>query len=412
MEVFAWILLGWVGLVFVLWMFGLVVALRIRGDKQIRIQTQPDRAPSDSDPSVTILVAAHNEEASIEDCIRDLLKQNYGNLRVMIVNDRSTDATSDRARAVMSGDLRVKLTEIDNLPSGWIGKTHALHVAVSTVEAEYLLFVDCDCRLMPGALAAVMDKVVRDRLEFLTLWPWLELKGVWERLLSPASLWFLGMWALLDGWGRRSSEMRVGSGQFLLMEREAYRRLGGHGAVSAELAEDARFACMADEQGLRRWSGYGTGLYFSTRHNRLTTAFNALTRVFIGTLVSPVKMLLSPFLLAGGFAAPLVICPLGIYVAIVGGSVVGWVVVALAVAAYLMMIVAMRRLLRDFIRAGACVAFFPIGTVLCMLAVLRAFLVMIGLGKVRWGATRYSVKGSCVVEADSGQRESAVSGAA
>ncbi len=398
MSAFEWILLGWVGLVFVLWMFGLVVVFRIRGDEQLRIQPSPDYAPSHKDTSVTVLVAAHNEEAAIEACIRCLLEQNYGNLRVLIANDRSTDRTSDRTREIMGRDRRVQLTEIDELPSGWIGKTHALHVAASPVESDYLLFMDCDCRLVHGALAAVMDKVVRERLEFLTLWPWLDLKSVWEKLVSPASLWFLGLWALLDARGRQRSELRVGSGQFLLMERAAYRKLGGHAAVRAELAEDARFACMAAEQGLRRWSGYGTGLYYSTRDNKLTTALNALTRVFIGSLVAPWKMLLSPFLLAGGYVAPLVIGPLGLYVALAQGSGVGWVIVALAAITYSMMIVALRRVFRDFIRVGGSEAFFPIGALLCTLAVLRAFLVMIGLGKVRWGTTRYAVKGSCVAE--------------
>ena len=43
------------------------------------------------------------------------------------------------------------------LPEGWSGKTHALHLGSETAAAEYLLFLDADCRLTPGALIGAVQ---------------------------------------------------------------------------------------------------------------------------------------------------------------------------------------------------------------------------------------------------------------
>src|SRR6185436_15680970 len=123
---------------------------------------QPIPGEMTSGPSLAIIIAAHNEQERIEPCLRRLLAQNYDNLTITVVNDRSDDRTRERVLGIMAQDPRVSLIDVHELPAGWTGKTHALARATELIHADYLLFTDCDCRMVPGALAAVVQKVVNE----------------------------------------------------------------------------------------------------------------------------------------------------------------------------------------------------------------------------------------------------------
>ena len=394
-DTIGWILLAWAGLIILLWTVGMAAALRIRRDRRMRIQPLPDALPSEHDASVTILISAHNEARTITSCLDQLLDQNYANLRVTVVNDRSVDETSGRVREVMARDRRVDLIEIDHLPCGWIGKTHALSVAAPSVQTDYLLFMDSDCRLEPGALAAVMKKAVTEDLDFISLWPWFELRSLWEKLLSPSAYWLLGLWAVLNaGRGERNSNMRVGCGAFMLLKRKAYEQVGGHASVPAELAEDAVIARRAAELGMKRWTGFGAGLYASGRSNGFAGTINSWTRIFVGSLAAPWKMVASLFFLPGGYFVPFCLVPLGLYLGLGYGLTAGWVVAGVSCAQYLWMLISLRFLFDDFFETGPFLAYFPLGTLICTLVILRSCLIITGRGTVRWGANRYIIKGT------------------
>lgn len=394
------LLLAWAGLIIALWTAGMTVAFRIRRDREMRIRPLPDAVPSENDPSVTILIAAHNEADTIESCLEQLLRQNYENLRVIVVDDRSADKTGDRVRSMMARDARVSLVEIDHLPPGWIGKTHALANAVPNVDTDYLLFMDCDCRLADGALAAVMKKATCEELDFVTLWPHFELRSIWEKLLAPSAYWLLGLWAVLTAnRGMRRSEMRVGCGAFMLVRREAYKKVGGHASVQSELAEDAVIAGRAADLGLKRWSGFGAGIYVSSRDNHLGGTIDSWTRIFVGSLGTTWRMLASLFFLPGGYFVPICLAPLGLYLALGHDLSIGWAVTAVSCAQYLWMLISLRHLFNDFFRTGPFLAYFPLGTLMCTFVILRACLITTGLGTIRWGTNRYSIKGSRIAEA-------------
>src|SRR5439155_19161596 len=105
----------------------------------------------------------------------------------------------------------------------------------------------------------------------------------------------------------------MGNGQFLMMRRVAYERIGGHAAVRAELAEDAILAKNAYDAKLNRWVGLGTGLYIATRNSSFKRCANGLCRVVIGTLVDPWKVLASTQIVLGGCFTPFWIAPLALY---------------------------------------------------------------------------------------------------
>jgi hypothetical protein len=394
-----WVLVGCEALALVLWLWGLAWVRRLLADDRMQLSLASEAEVDSNLPTLAVIIAAHNEQSRIDACLRSLLSQNYTRMRVIVADDRSEDATATRVRAVMARDDRVELVEVDSLPPGWIGKTHALSVAAQHADADYLLFMDCDCRFEPGAVAAVMRKAVAENVEFASLMPSLDLQSPAERLLTPPACWLLGLWAVLGlKRGEANTDMRLGNGQFMFFSREAYRKTGGHASVPAELAEDLSLAGKAAELSLRRWIGLGKGLYVTTRGNAFRGTVDALTRVLIGSLVKPWRLLVSAHLVFGGLAAPLWVIPLGLILAVSGAGPVAW---TLAIGGLLHLIVMHRVISRLFgvvLEDRPSTWSFMLGGFACGVLMHWAFLVATGHANVRWGKTVYRVRGSRIVD--------------
>lgn len=398
LNTFFWLLFALYAGIVLLWIVGLAVVRRLTLTKP----AGPADSEVSSNPtaSLAVFVAAHNEERRIAACVNRLLEQNYPGMTITVINDRSRDRTADCVREIMAREPRVRLKEIETLPPGWIGKTHALASATRDVNADYLLFVDGDCRLSPGVVSRLMAKVVGERIDFLTLWPRLELVSLSERLLTPPAIWLLGAWTGIESIGRKPGEsVPMGNGQFLLMSLSGYRKIGGHESVQAELAEDAIMANRAAAAGLNCCTLPGEGVYLTSRDNKPSTTINALTRVLIGSLVKPWRMLVSQHLLLGGCAMPLWVIPVAGYFAVTRGLPGAWACVAAGAAHWLLMVLALRPLFDIIFATRGSLWHFPIGAAICVGVTVRAYFVMLGMGRVRWGTSYYKVCGSQIVGA-------------
>lgn len=91
--------------------------------------------------SVSVVVPCHNEEMNIRPLVNALL-QRYGSYirEVILVNDNSTDATADVARAMRKEDPRIKL--LDRRPPSGVGR--ALRDGYQAATGRYILSMDCD----------------------------------------------------------------------------------------------------------------------------------------------------------------------------------------------------------------------------------------------------------------------------
>src|SRR5437764_1298015 len=101
--------------------------------------------PSDVRIKCSVVIAARNEEARIEQTIRHLLAQRGVEAEFIVVNDRSTDRTGEILRRLADEDARVKVLRIEALPEGWLGKCHACHTGASAATGDWILFTDADC---------------------------------------------------------------------------------------------------------------------------------------------------------------------------------------------------------------------------------------------------------------------------
>jgi hypothetical protein len=204
------------------------------------------RPPADPPPvrrPVTVVVPVRDEEEQIGGCLDALLDQRgVADLRVVVVDDGSTDGTADVVRSV--DDPRVRLVRAQPPPAGWLGKPHACAsgaAATSGASAadEVLAFVDADVRLFPDALAGAVAVLERHGLDLVSPWPRPLAEGLAERLVQPLAPW---LWAttLPLRVAERSPRpsLAAANGQFLVLTRAGYDRAGGHAAVRGEVLED------------------------------------------------------------------------------------------------------------------------------------------------------------------------------
>jgi hypothetical protein len=200
-----------------------------------------------------------------------------------------------------------------------------------------------------------------------------------------------------------STEPVMGNGQFLLVRRAAYERIGGHAAVKAELAEDAVLAINAFRGGLKRWVGLGNGLYVASRNSTFSRCSNGLARVIIGSIPSVWKILLSTQIVLGGCVTPFWVGPLAAILWFTGVATGGTapLLCGLFVGAAVLHVAAMFQTLRGLfaltMEERGSLWWFPIGCVMTVWILLWSLWIMMGRGTIRWGATQYTVEGSRIL---------------
>jgi hypothetical protein len=205
------------------------------------------RPPDDPPPvrrPVTVVLPVRDEERHVGDCLAALLDQRgVPDLRIVVVDDGSTDGTAAVVRAV--SDPRERLVTAGPPPPGWLGKPHACATGVAAVRAErpdddgVLVFVDADVRLFPDALAAAVAVLDRHGLDLVSPWPRPLAEGLAERLVQPLAPWLWGT-TLPVRLAERSHRpsLAAANGQFLVLTARGYARAGGHAAVRDEVVED------------------------------------------------------------------------------------------------------------------------------------------------------------------------------
>src|SRR5262249_47556006 len=143
----------------------------------------PDQQRTDGCwPSVAIIVAARNEAAMVEQATRSLLALDYPDLSVIAVDDRSTDGTGPILDVLATGDSRLQVVHIHELPAGWLGKTHALQSAAETASARWLLFTDADVVFAPDTLLRAIALAERSRIDHLAVVPDVVTESFGERI--------------------------------------------------------------------------------------------------------------------------------------------------------------------------------------------------------------------------------------
>ncbi|MGN9890876.1 glycosyltransferase [Micromonospora sp. L31] len=216
---------------------------------------RPAGGPVEVTEPVAVLLPLRDEAARLTPCLRSLLAQRgVPRLRIVVLDDGSTDGTADVVRAVAGDDPRVTLLTGVTPPPGWLGKPHACHQLAGRADptATALVFVDADVVLTPYAVAAAVTELRAAGATLLSPYPRIVVRTAADRLVQPLLQWLWLTFLPLRAMERspRPSLAAVG-GQFLVMDRAGYDRAGGHAAVADKVLEDIELARAVKRSGGR-----------------------------------------------------------------------------------------------------------------------------------------------------------------
>ncbi|HOQ97461.1 MAG TPA: glycosyltransferase [Anaerolineae bacterium] len=278
-------------------------------------------------PSVSILVPARNEEASVGRCLRSLLAQDYPDYEVIAIDDNSEDRTGEILAGLAAQSPRLTALQGAPLPPGWLGKNWACQQLVRQAHGELLLFTDADTCHHPRALADAVAALEAQRADLLTAFPQQETVTWAERLIVPGMMWtFLLFMPLRLAYRSPKPGLSVTCGQFMLFRRLAYERIGGHDGVRQEVIEDMILGRRIKEQGLRWRVADGCPRVRCRMYHNLREVLDGFGKnMFAGFQYN-----ISAYLLGWLFAAALVLEPLAVLALWLLGAALPGAAVALA----------------------------------------------------------------------------------
>ena len=204
---------------------------------------------------LTVIVPARNEEDCLGDCLRSLVSQSEGifalgrDWELVVVDDHSVDRTAEIAR----GFAGVTLMQAGKLEPGWTGKANAVWTAARGARGRWLLFTDADTVHEQGDLRRAIHEAERNKAGVLSYSPRQIATGFTQRSLMPLVFCELALAYPTAKVSDPVERIAAENGQFLLIEREAYRKLGGHVSVADKVLEDVQLAFLAKRRkiGLR-----------------------------------------------------------------------------------------------------------------------------------------------------------------
>jgi 4,4'-diaponeurosporenoate glycosyltransferase len=237
-----------------LWLAGFLLLNRLRPCAEVSMPR-----PS---PAASVIIPARNEEHNLPMLLRSLASQPLKLQEILVVDDGSTDRTAELAK-----QLGATVIPSQPVPEGWRGKTWACHQGAQAATGEFLLFVDADTWFEPGGLARVLSACNKGAF---SVGPYHLVRKPYEDL----SLFF-------------NLNMILGTvpnglfGQMLLVDRESYRRIGGHETVRGRILENFWLAKQFCAAGIPVRSVAGRGvLSFRMYPNGLGELIQGWTKGF------------------------------------------------------------------------------------------------------------------------------------
>ena len=346
---------------------------------------EPKSFTTDED-QITVIVPARDEEAAIGATLRSLLASKGVRLQIIAVNDRSTDRTGVRMEdmaaetAANGGRHTLQVLHVDALPSGWLGKPHAMAMAAKHARSPWLLFTDGDVLFQQQALEIALRAAEAQNADHLVLTPTVIITTAAERAMlatmNALSQWMIRLWKVSDP---RAKDY-IGVGAFNLIRRDVYEKLGGFEALRMEVLDDLRMGWMIKRAGYRQCIVLGPDLV------RLRWLHSALGVVHLAEKngFAAYRYNVALTLLASIGLATIALLPL---IAIVAG---GWALVAglLSYVAVALTFWGNRKV--TVAPAWLAILYAP-ATLVVLYALMRSMTLALVRQGIDWRGTRYSL---------------------
>jgi cellulose synthase/poly-beta-1,6-N-acetylglucosamine synthase-like glycosyltransferase len=333
-------------------------------------------------PRLSVVIATCNDADTIEEAVGTLLQQDYPDLEIVVVNDRSIDGTGALIERIAREDSRIRTVHIEHLPPGWLGKVHALHAGTKQSSGEWILYTDADVYFKQGALRKAIAFVLADHSDHLALMPVPRAPSFWLRVVLQAvgGVFVLGTRAA--HLGKPGTKAFVGAGAFNLVKKAALDRTEGFSWLRMEVVDDVGLGLMLQRSGARSSFAITLQDVSFTWYPSLRAMFKGLEKNFFAVLAFySIARMIGIVVLAWGYAlAPLVaiLYSLNIPFLLIVGLVAYLFLVAGAVGVKIMFKQKLLPLL-----------LVQVGHILISLMLLRSGIICIVRGGITWRGTWY-----------------------
>jgi len=220
---------------------------------------------------VSAIIPARNEEASIARAVESVAAQPEI-AEIIVVDDQSTDRTAAILAELAARIPKLKILHTRALPPGWVGKNYAVALGADVTQGDWLLFTDADTCHMPGSTRRALADAVDHNAVLVSYSPEQELGSFWERVLIPFVYCRLSAKFSFARVNNPELPDAAANGQFLMVLRDVYQKVGGHAAIAGEVLEDVALA--------RRVKQAGYQIYFTAPigiiRTRMYLSFSAL----------------------------------------------------------------------------------------------------------------------------------------
>jgi glycosyltransferase involved in cell wall biosynthesis len=336
-------------------------------------------APGDALPRVSIVFAARDEEEKLPAALASMLALDYPDYEVIAADDRSTDGTGEILDQFARDNPRLRVLHVTDLPSGWLGKPHALEAATSVATGEWLLFTDADVRFDPLVVRRAMALAGEKKLDHLTLLANVDLHGFWERVaISYFAFCFTfgsQAWRVSDP----KSTKYLGVGAFQLVRRAAYQASGTHKRLAMEVLDDMKLGKILKQSGFRSGVAAADGMVRVRWHDGVGNMIRGVTKNMFGSLSFRISLTLAAaaLILISG------ILPFAGLIIASGAARVFSLIAALAA------VIAQGEVTQGAGESRLYGLTHPLGAVIFIYMMLRSMVVTLRLGGVVWRDTFY-----------------------
>jgi chlorobactene glucosyltransferase len=258
------------------WLFEIVRGARAAAAMPRLVPEGP--RPGERFPRLSIIVAARDEERSIGTVVDSLLAQSYPDFEVVVVDDRSLDATPRLLAERLPSHPKLEVIRVHDLPAGWVGKSHANALGAGAARGDVFLFTDGDVVHHPDAAATAVRELLRRDVELLSPLPRIERGMLLESVVLPvfAALITARFPAHHVNDPRKATALAAGG--FLVLRRRAYEAVGGHAAIRGEMIDDVSLALRVKSAGFGIAVVDGSRLSSTRMYESLSDLWEGMTK--------------------------------------------------------------------------------------------------------------------------------------
>lgn len=376
------ILVKWITVLQLAFVVGVVVYLTTNMLSLVKVEAVA--GPLSSSPMVSVCVPARNEERGVGACLESLLNQDYPEFEVIVVDDGSTDATPQVIASLKRKYPQLKVIQGRTLPTGWLGKPHALHEAYKVTRGDYILFTDADPVFQTHALASAMRVMLARDLDLLTLMPRAEFGSFWERAVQPVVFGFIAALTRFKKVNSPDSSSAMGFGAFLLFKKKSYQQFGGHVRVKDEVLEDVMLARHVKKAGLKLWVADAKSLFSIRMYHSLGEIWRGWRKnVFTAMRRSVSRTLYFVFAILVFCVTPYLVLVYNLWL----GS--GWLWLGMSLAALVAVLITGTALCDELKLQRRTVFLFPLGAMVLSLIMFNSMFQGLVLGRTEWRGRVY-----------------------